>query len=87
LNKWKKVGVAGFLEEKHRSIIWAQNRLEQIRDGPLHWEKVFAHFLETFETWLPLENVDNAKGIQQQWVERCLKKCASEVREARQKGR
>jgi hypothetical protein len=60
-NKWKKVWVAGFLEKKHRSIIRGQNRLKQLRDGPLHWETVVADFLETFETWLPLENFDNAE--------------------------
>ena len=58
-----------------------------MRDGPLHWETVVAEFLETFETWLPLENFDNAEWIRQQWVEMFLKKCASEVREARKKGR
>jgi hypothetical protein len=60
-NKWEKVWVAGFLEKKHRSIIWGQNRLKPLRDGPLHGETVVADFLETFETWLPLENFDNAK--------------------------
>ena len=29
-NKWKKVWVAGLLEEKHRSIIPGQNRLKQL---------------------------------------------------------
>ena len=38
LNKWKKVGVAGFLEKKHRSIIQGQIRLKQVWDRPLHWE-------------------------------------------------
>jgi len=46
-----------------------------------------ADFLETFKTWLPLENLDNAKRIRRQWVEIILKTCASEVREARKKGR
>jgi len=86
-NKWKKVWVAGFLEKKHRSIIRGQNRLKQLRNGPLHWETAVADFLETFETWLPLENFDNAEWIRRQWVEMFLKKCASEVREARKKGR
>jgi len=86
-NKWKKVWVAGFLEKKHRSIIRGQNRLKQLRDEPLHWERAVADFLETFETWLPLENFDNAKWIWRHWVEMFLKKCASEVREARKKGR
>jgi len=86
-NKWKKVWVAGYLEKKHRSIIRGQNRLKQLRNGPLHWETAVADFLETFETWLLLENFDNAQWIRRQWVEMFLKKCASEVREARKKGR
>jgi len=45
------------------------------------------NFLETFETWLPLENFHNAEWIQRQWVDMFLKKCASEVLEARKKGR
>jgi hypothetical protein len=49
-NKWKKGWEAGFLEKKHRSIIRGQNRLKQLRDGPLHWETADADFLETFET-------------------------------------
>ena len=46
-----------------------------------------ADFLATFETWLPLVNFDNAEWIRWQWVEMFLKKCASEIREARKKGR
>jgi hypothetical protein len=34
-----------------------------------------------------LENFDNAEWIRRQWVEMFLKKCASEVREARKKGK
>jgi len=86
-NKWKKVWVAGFLEKKHWFIIRGQNRLKQLRDGPLHWETAVADFLETFESWLPLDNFDNAEWIRQQWVEMFLKKCASEIWEARKKGR
>jgi len=86
-NKWKKVWVAGFREKKHRSIIPGQNRLKQQRNGPLRWEMACADFLESFETWLPLENLDNAEWIRRQWVELFLKKCASEVCEARKKGR
>jgi len=41
---------------------------------------------EGFETWLPLENFDNAEWIWRQWVEMSLKKCAREVWEARKKG-
>jgi hypothetical protein len=44
-NEWKKVWVAGFLEKKHQSIIWAQNRLKQLLDGPLHWKTAVADFL------------------------------------------
>jgi hypothetical protein len=86
-NKWKKVWVAGFLEKKHWSIIPGQNRLKQMRNGPRRWEMAVADFLETFDTWLPLENFDNAEWIRRQWVEMFLKKCASEVREASKKGR
>jgi len=44
-------------------------------------------FLKTFETWLPIENFDNAESIRRQWVEMFLKKRASEVREATKNGR
>jgi hypothetical protein len=87
INKWKKVWVAGFLEKKHRPIIRGQNRQNQLRDGPLHWETPVAEFLETFKTWLSWENVDNAKCIRWQWVEMFLNKYASKVWEARKKGR
>jgi hypothetical protein len=53
--------VAGFLEKKHWLIIQRQNGLKQLRDGPLHWEMAVADFLETFETWQPVENFDNAE--------------------------
>jgi hypothetical protein len=86
-NKWKNVWVAGFLEKMHRSIIRGQNRLKQVRDGPLHGEMAVADVLVTFETWLPLDNLDNAELIRRQWVEMFLKKCASEIRKARQKAR
>jgi hypothetical protein len=86
-NKWKQVLVAGFLEKKHRSIIPGQNRLKQQRDGPLRWEMAVADFLVTFEKWLSLENFNNAEWIRRQWVEKVLKKCASDVWEAREKGR
>jgi hypothetical protein len=62
-NKWKKGWVAGFLEKMHWSIIRGQNRLKQLSDGPLHWETAVADFLETFETWLPLDNLHNAEWI------------------------
>jgi len=53
----------------------------------LHSETAVAEWLEIFETWLPLENLDNAERIRRQWVEMSLKTCASEVREARKEGR
>jgi hypothetical protein len=62
-NKWKKVWVAGFLEKNHQFIIWGLNRLKQRRGGPLHKKTVVADSLETFKTWLPLENFDNAEWI------------------------
>ena len=86
-NQWKKLWVAGFLEREHRPIIPGLNHLKQLRDGPLHWEAEIADFLETFETWLPLENFDHSQCIRRQWVEMFLKKCASEVQEARMQGR
>jgi len=85
-NKWKKLGVAGFLEKKHWSIIPGQNCLKPQPDGPLHWEMVVAEFLETFEKWLPLENFNNIEWIRQQWVDMFLKKRARKVREATKKG-
>jgi hypothetical protein len=87
VNKWKKVWVAGCLEKKDRYMIWGQNCLKPQRDGPLHWGMVAADLLETFQTWLPLENFDNAKWIRQKGAEMFLKKYAIEVQEAREKGR
>jgi len=46
-----------------------------------------AYFLATFESWLPLVHFDNAEWIRRQWVEMFLKKCATEIREVRKKGR
>jgi len=86
-NKWKKVWVAGFLRKKHRPIIQGQNRFKQVRDGPMHREMVVTDSLATFETWLPLVNLDIAEWIRQQWVEMFLKKCTSAIREARKKRR
>jgi hypothetical protein len=86
-NRWKKEWVVGFLEKKHRSIIRGQNRLKQVQDRPLYWETAVADFLAIFETWVPLVNFDTAERIRCQWVEMILKKCASEIREARKKGR
>jgi len=56
-NKWKKVWVAGFLKQKHRSIIPGLNGLKQLRDGPLHWEMVVADVLVTIKTSPQLENI------------------------------
>jgi len=55
--------------------------------GPLCWEMAVPDFLETFETWLPLEKFDNAKWIRRQLVEMMWKKWASEGQEARKKRR
>jgi len=85
-NKWKKLWVAGFLEKRQRSIIPGKKRLKQLRDGPLHWEMAVANRLQTFKTWLRSETFDSAKWIWWQWFEMFLKKCASEVWEARKKG-
>jgi hypothetical protein len=86
-NKWKNVWVAGLLQKKHPSIIRGQNRLKQLRDGPLHWETAVEDFVETFKTWLPLENFDNAEWFRQEWVGMFWKKCACKVREVRKKAR
>jgi hypothetical protein len=86
-NKWKNVWVAGLLQKKHRSIIRGQNLLKQLRDGPLHWETAVADFVETFKTWLPLENFDNAEWFRQEWVGMFWKKCACKVQEVRKKAR
>ena len=83
----RKYGVAGLLEKKHRSIIQGQNDLKAVRDVPLQWERVVADVLETFEVWMPLDNFDNAEWIRRQWVEMFLKKCSSEIGEARKTGR
>jgi hypothetical protein len=59
------------------------NRLKQLQDGLLHWETAVADFLETFGTWLHLENLDNACWIWRQWLEMILMVCVSAVWEAR----
>jgi hypothetical protein len=86
-NRWKKVSVAGFMEKKHRFKIQGQNRCEQLQDGPLLWETTVPDILETIESGLPLENVNNAQLIRREWVRICVKQCAGEVREARKKGK
>jgi len=86
-SKWKKVWVAEFPEKKHQSLVRRQNQLKQVQDGPLHWESAVAHFLMTFENGLRLVNFDNAECICRQWVEMFLKKCGSEIREAKKNGR
>jgi len=78
--------MAGYQEKKHRFIIWGQNHLKQLLDGPLHWEMVVAEFFETFETWPSFQYFGNAEWIRRQWVEMFLKKCASEVQEVGKKG-
>jgi hypothetical protein len=79
--------VAGFLEKKDQFVILGQTCLKPIRDEPLDWEMAVADILETFQTWLPLGHLNDAEWIQWKWVEMILKTCASEVREARKKGR
>jgi hypothetical protein len=86
-NKWKKGWVAGFIEKKHRSIIRGQTWLKQLRDGSLHSATAVEDFLETFESWLPLDNFNYAEWIVLQGVEMFLKKCPSEICEVRKKGR
>jgi len=82
-NQWKKVWVAGFFETKHQSISRGQNRLKKGRDRPLHWETAVADCVATFKMLLLLVNFANAEWIRRQWVEMFLKKCASEITEAR----
>jgi hypothetical protein len=65
----------------------AQNHLKQLGAEPLRWEMAVADFLETFQTWLPLEHFHNAKWIWQQSVGMFFKKCTSEVRGVRKKAR
>ena len=84
LNKRKKVWVAGFLEKKLRSSIRGQNPLKQPQDGPLSSEIGVADILETFATWLLLENFGNTEWIWWRWGEMFLKKCGSDIRKARQ---
>jgi len=85
-NKWKRVWVAGFQENKHQPSIWGQNRSKHLRDGPLYWMTAVVIFLTTFEKWPPRENFVNAACRRRQWVQMVLKNWASEVREARMKG-
>ena len=86
-NKWKKVWVADFFQRKYQSIMRGQNYLNDVRNAPLHWEMAVSDFLETFENGLPLDTFDNGEWIRRLWVEMLLKKCASEIQEARKKGR
>jgi hypothetical protein len=44
-NKWTKAWVGGFLEKKLWSIIWGQNQMNQVRDGPPHWGTAVVDFL------------------------------------------
>jgi len=86
-NKWKEIWLAGYLDKKHWSIIRGKNHLKRLWDALLHWETAVADFLGTFKTWLPLEHFDNAEWIRREWVQMLLKICATEVQEARKKGR
>ena len=60
-NKWKKVWVAGVPEKKHWSIIWGNNHLKQVQNGPVHSQTGVAYSFQTFEKRLPLNNLDNAE--------------------------
>ena len=53
----------------------------------LHWETEVTDFLATFENWLTLLNFDNAEWIRWQSVEMFFNECASEIQEAKKKGR
>jgi hypothetical protein len=55
----------GFLEKKHRSIIWGQNYPKQLCDGVLYWTMAIADILVAFETSLGLEKYDFSKWIRQ----------------------
>jgi hypothetical protein len=55
----------GFLEKKHRSIIWGQNYPKQLCDGVLYWTMAIAVILVAFETSLGLEEYDFSKWIRQ----------------------
>ena len=79
--------MAGCLEKKYQSMILGQNRLKQVRDGPLHSVTAVADSLEPFANLLPLVNFGNAGLIRRQWVEMFLKICANEIRESRKEGR
>jgi len=46
-------------EESSDHNPWAEP-IDQICDGPLHWETAVADFLETLETWHPVDNFNNA---------------------------
>jgi hypothetical protein len=86
-NKWKKVWVFRLLEKKHWSMIWGQNHLKPVRDGPMHLAIAVADCMETFEDWLPLDTFDNAQSNRWEWGQMVLRKCAIKIREARKKGR
>jgi len=64
-NSWKKEWVPRLLKKKHRSTIPAQNSLNYLPDGSLHRVTEVAGFLQTFNTWLPLEDFNNAEWIRQ----------------------
>jgi len=77
--------VAGFLGKKQQSIIWGQNCLKQVPDGPLDRETAVADSLETLENMLSFESFDHGNWIRRQWVEMVSKKCASDVWEVRKR--
>jgi len=86
-NNWKKVWVAGFLEKQHWSLIWGQNQLKPLRNGPLHLVTAVADFFETDTSGLLLDNINNAESIGRHRVEMFLKKWACDIQKASKMGR
>ena len=77
----------GFSRRSISPLSGGENSLKLVGDGPLHWEMAVTDFLVTFENWLPSVHFNNAEWIPQQWVEMLLRKCRSESREAKKKGK
>jgi len=56
--------MGGWVSQEEASVDNPRSEpVKQLQDGPQHWEAAVADFLETFETWLPLETFDNAERI------------------------
>jgi len=62
----RKYGWLGFWRRSIGPLSGGRNRLKQLRDGPLHWEKVVTVFLDTFNNWLPLVDFSNTEWINRQ---------------------